>query len=92
MLARCRELELEYCYIAHDDSLFERIDMKSGKREFVLGLDMTYSAKRALRDILAAGDDFNLENGVIVPSLLVDEVELEPKEMIPERKPLIPRP
>ena len=92
LLARCRELELEYCYIAHDDSLFERIDMKSGKREFVLGLDMTYSAKRALRDILAAGDDFNLENGAIVPSLLVDEVELEPKEMIPERKPLIPRP
>lgn len=92
LLARCRELELEYCYIAHDDSLFERIDMKSGKREFVLGLYMTYSAKRALRDILAAGDDFNLENVAIVPSLLVDEVELEPKEMIPEREPLIPRP
>ena len=66
--------------------------MKSGAREFVLGLNMKYSATRALRDILAAGDDFDLKNGSVVPSLLVDEVELEPKEMIPERKPLIPRP
>lgn len=92
LLTRCREQEQEYCYIAHDGSFFERIDMKSGAREFVLGLNMKYSATRALRDILAAGDDFDLKNGSVVPSLLVDEVELEPKEMIPERKPLIPRP
>ena len=37
-------------------------------------------------------EHFDLKNGSVVPSLLVDEVELEPKEMIPERKPLIPRP
>lgn len=92
MLERCRELKLEYGYIYHGSKLFERIYVESGKRDFVIGLDMEYLRARSLLDILAGGDDSVASDWVVSPSLLVDEVELNSKEMIPERKPLIPRP
>ena len=53
---------------------------------------MEYLRARSLLDILAGGDDSVASDWVVSPSLLVDEVELNSKEMIPERKPLIPRP
>ena len=92
LLERCREWEVDSCYIAHNFDSFERIDMKTGKRAFVLGLDLRHSYERSLRDILAVGDDFSVKSQMVVPSLLLEEVEIINKEQIPSRAPYIPRP
>ena len=47
---------------------------------------------RALRDILAAGDESDVYSNVITPALLVDEIELLPSDRRPDRKPFIARP
>ena len=65
LLARCREQELEYCYIFHvfpgqagADKLAtaERIYTKDGHKEPVYGLEWTEVGSSSLRDIWAAGD------------------------------------
>ncbi len=65
LLQRCRELELEYCYILqefpHEDTktvnLAERIYTRDGRREPVFGLKIAEPSTRSLRDILAAGQE-----------------------------------
>ena len=92
LLARCKELDLEYCYIKND-SVFERIYTKDGRKEWIIGLNEIHKTERSLRDILAAGGKKEIVNGyMVVPSLLVDEVELEPQDRKPDRKPLVPKP
>lgn len=97
LLSRCKELELDYCYIVPNmsgkDAMIERIYTADGHKEPVTGLEISNLTTRALRDILAAGDDSSdLYGNVIVPSLLVDEIELLPSDRRPDRKPFIARP
>ena len=96
LLSRCKELELDYCYIVPNmrgkDAMVERIYTADGHKEPVTGLEVSNLTTRALRDILAAGDDSDLYSNVIVPSLLVDEIELLPSDRRPDRKPFIARP
>ena len=108
LLDRCRELDLEYGYIVESmpnvtDELpnITRLYVKDGRKEQVYGAKLQNFTSRSLRDILAAGDDetiFNLPEGAdparsfIVPSLLVDEVELVPTGKHPDRKPFVSRP
>lgn len=69
LLSRCRELELEYCYIltrfpavgssqqTGTVNAAERIYTKDGRKEPVFGVKITGLTTRSLRDILAAGAD-----------------------------------
>ncbi len=96
LLSRCKELELDYCYIVPEiggsGTVVQRIYTADGHKEPVTGLEISNLTTRALRDILAAGDDSDLYSNVIVPSLLVDEIELLPSDRRPDRKPFIARP
>ncbi len=108
LLQRCRELELDYCYVVWDVSsgltdvnLAERLYTKDGRREAVFGMKTDELGPRALRDILAAGQeeavvptrDVGWRNiSLITPALLVDEVELIPTEKQPDRKPFVSKP
>ena len=112
LLARCRELELDYCYILKEFpvsaswanstiNIAERIYTKDGRREPVFGLKVSELSTRSLRDILAAGDDaelFDMTDAeyrpytLVVPSLVVDELELLPSDKKADRKPFVPKP
>ena len=95
LLSRCKELELDYCYMVSDmgkGHLAQRIYTLDGHKEPVTGLEVSNLTTRALRDILAAGEDSELYNDIITPSILVDEIELLPSDRRPDRKPFIPRP
>lgn len=94
LLARCKELNLEYCYIKQSaPNLLERIYTKDGHKEYVVGLKEVNMSARVLRDILAVGGKPELyDRHIVIPSMLVDEVELEPQDRKPGRKPLIPKP
>lgn len=98
LLARCKELGLPYCYISEELG-FQRIYTHDGHKEWVVGLYEREWNVRSLRDILAAGDDSTIiqksyidANTIITPSLLVDEVDLKPRDRHPDRKPLIEKP
>ena len=92
LMERCKELELPYCYIARGDS-FRRVYTDDGHEEWVVGLYESNWTSRSLRDILAAGSDFELgDYNVITPSILVDEIELMSEDRRPERKPFIDKP
>ena len=107
LLARCRELGLEYGYILHDglrqgsNALsVERIYTADGRKEAVLNLkwDGNFFTQRDLRSVLAVGgkselvDDYWDMPVVVTPSILLSEVELVPKEHKPHRLPFISRP
>lgn len=96
LLARCKELELDYCYIVPNmggtGTMVQRIYTADGRKEPVTGLEVSNLTTRALRDILAAGDDSDVYSNVITPALLVDEIELLPSDRRPDRKPFIARP
>ena len=95
LLTRCRELELEYCYIAHTTRDFERVYTKDGHKERIVGLRDTNLSARSLRDIEAAGGKRELFLGtpnVVTPSLLVNEIEVLPKDRKPGRKPFVVKP
>ena len=104
LLARCRELGLEYGYILHEpnpsgDLGIERIYTKDGRKETVLNLkwDGNFFTQRDLRSVLAVGGKAklaeNFYNKVIVtPSVLMSEVELVPQEHKPHRQPFIAKP
>lgn len=94
LLARCKELKLPYCYILHENGI-QRIYTQDGRKEWVVGLAyaLNMASTRPLRDILAVGGKRKLVNGnIVIPSILVDEIELEPLDRKPNRKPLIPKP
>ncbi|MBR3604086.1 MAG: hypothetical protein IKL48_05400 [Elusimicrobiaceae bacterium] len=67
LLQRCRELELEYCYIIPSSfeywrgkglpELVQRIYTKDGRKEAVNGLEIEGLSARSLRSILAAGKE-----------------------------------
>lgn len=64
LLARCRELELEYCLTADDVNgpggvqlSFQKIYTKDGRKEPVYGVTFNNLTARTLRDISAAGGD-----------------------------------
>ncbi len=95
LLARCQELELEYCYIAHTSNDFERVYTKDGHKERIVGLEDANLSARSLRDIEAAGGSRKVFLGwpiLITPSLLVNEVEVLPRDRKPGRKPFIAKP
>ena len=66
LLQRCKELDLEYCYIIASSfdywkgegwpELVERIYTQDGRKEAVTGLELAGLSARSLRNILAAGD------------------------------------
>ncbi len=67
LLAKCRALELEYCYILPvfpamqknktDVLMAQKIYSSDGHKETVYGLQLSDLTPRSLRDIVAAGDD-----------------------------------
>lgn len=109
LLTRCRELEMEYCYLidtlpmgnyTENYTSVLRIYTKDGRIEPVNGLSVQSLTGRALRDILAAGDDAQVFHSyessapasIVVPSLLLEELELSPIDLKPDRKPFLKRP
>lgn len=115
LLEKCRALELEYCYIlpvfpAKKDQTAllyaTRLYSQDGHKETVYGLKLNELTPRALRDIVAAGDDPHVvhspvgpyENpnfptqSVVTPSLLIEEMELVPDDIKPDKKPFVKRP
>ena len=66
LLQRCKELDLEYCYIISSSFDYwkgegwpesvQRIYTQDGRKESVTGLNLTGLSARSLRNILAAGD------------------------------------
>ncbi len=104
LLSRCRELNLPYGYILHDDSPsgdlgIERIYTADGRKETVLNLkwDGNFASPRDLRNVLAVGGKSELVSNfsdkvIITPSILLQEAELVPQEHKPHRKPFLARP
>ncbi len=104
LLARCRELGLEYGYILYNadpagDLGIERIYTKDGRKETILDLtwDGNFFTQRDLRAVRAVGGEmqvaFNFGDEVLIaPSVLMDEVELVPQEHKPHRAPFVSRP
>jgi len=103
LLALCREQELEYGYIVHSWqgrvglNMAERIYTADGHREPVYGLIAEQeNDMRALRDIVAAGDNSEVfsagDFAIVAPSLLINEIELKPVERDPDRPHLVPMP
>lgn len=106
LLSRCRELELEYCYVLTNFSsgainAAHRIYTKDGRKEPAFGVKITGLTTRSLRDILAAGSDeevtyvrdsYDRPLSVVTPSLLVDEIEILPDEKKADRKPFVAKP
>ncbi len=106
LLEKCRALELEYCYILHDNPLnnyMERIYTADGHKEPVdqLKYESGFTA-RSLRDIVAAGDTPEVfpnsptvwlgHRAIVTPALLVEEMELVPVQALPDKKPFLPMP
>lgn len=107
-LSVCRDWELEYCYQidAYDDAAGNlvnrawRVYAKDGRKVPAFGLDLRNVYARSLRDIIAAGDNqevtyFHLSYGystVVAPSLLLEEVEILPSDVKPEKPPFISKP
>ena len=105
---RCQELEMEYCYlmevlpIGNATSYYTaiwRVYTEDGYKEPADGLKIQGLTARTLRDIIAAGDDYQairlsspMDSSIIIPSLLIEEMELIPTTIRPDRKPFLPRP
>ncbi len=101
LLERCRELDLEYCYIFDsfprggngEAVLAERIYTKDGRREPVYGLSLDGLGARSLRDIRAAGSDLKavtVANGQssAAVSVVTPSVLVDEVELSPtQRKP-----
>lgn len=113
LLERCRELGLPYGYILYDFpeenggvvSRAMRIYTDSERREMVYGLRLSNLTTRALRDIMAAGEQTRSiwldtdsvfkglpTQSISSPSLLVDEIEFIPTDQKPDKKPFVPKP
>lgn len=107
-LAVCRDWELEYCYQidAYDDAHGNlvnrawRVYAKDGRKVPAFGLDLRNVYSHSLRDIVAAGDNqevtyFHRPYGystVVAPSLLLEEVEILPFDVKPDKPPFISKP
>lgn len=103
LLQRCRDLELDYCYILPrfpalgggqgELSFAWRIYSKDGHKEPVYGLRLTGVTTRSLRDILAAGDDVEVSyfvdgNTRVASSVVAPSLVVDEIEILPtQRKP-----
>lgn len=103
LLSRCRELELEYCYILPRFPTISggqgelgfawRIYSRDGHKEPVYGLRLTGVTTRSLRDILAAGDNaevsYFIDNASLIPfSVVAPAIVVDEIEILPtQRKP-----
>ncbi len=103
LLQRCRDLELDYCYILPRFPAISggqgevgfgwRIYSKDGHKEPVYGLRLTGVTTRSLRDILAAGDDAAVSyfvdgNTLISSSVVAPSLVVDEIEILPtQRKP-----
>lgn len=112
LLDYCRELDLEYCYIVNALNVSvsgresagvsaTRVYVKDGRKEPVYGLKLKNLTPRALRDIMAAGNDsrpvhqvdgYGVPQTLVSPSLLVEELELVPNGVQPDKKPFVSQP
>lgn len=107
-LAVCQDWELEYCYQIDvyeniNDSLVNRawrVYAQDGRKVPAFGLDLRNLYSRSLRDIIAAGDDkeviyFQRAYGpstIVSPSLLLEEIEILPSDVKPDKPPFIDKP
>lgn len=96
LLAKCRDMEMDYCYIVRTlpEPVAQRIYTADGHKETIFGLRASGITTRALRDIIGAGDNYQVTNGgrIITPSLLVEELEFVPITDEPEKAPFVPKP
>lgn len=109
LLARCRALGLDYCYIADGVGAagktfgfsLQKIYVSDGRKEPVYGAKLQNLTPRSLRDIAAAGadeavfnfqDDAQLFRSLVTPSLLVEEIEIVPDDVQPEKPALVSQP
>lgn len=100
LLDRCRELELEYCYIFSsfpslnngqgEMPFAERIYTKDGHKEPAYGLRLEGVTPRSLRDVIAAGDDaeaFSVQDGGGVNlSVVAPSVIVDEMEVMPSQR------
>ena len=107
-LAVCQDWELEYCYQIDvyeniNGSLVNRawrVYAQDGRKVPAFGLDLRNLYSRSLRDIIAAGDDkeviyFQRAYGpstIVSPSLLLEEIEILPSDVKPDKPPFIDKP
>jgi predicted Zn-dependent protease len=75
------------------------VEAKSGRITLVRDLDMVGTPLALMENILKAGDDVQVHSmayagpvSVVVPSLLLQDVELQRSEAKPERAPVLPPP
>lgn len=97
-LEKCKEQEMEYCYImdekADGNILLERVYPQDGRKEWVLG-NVSGADLRSLRSISAAADDLQVwQSGgnVVAPSIILEELTIDPISAKPSRKPFVPFP
>lgn len=107
-LAVCRDWELEYCYQidAYEDDNGNlvnrawRVYAEDGRKVPAFGLDLRNLYSRSLRDIIAAGGNKEVtyfqgsygDATVVAPSLLLEEAEILPSDVKPEKPPFIDKP
>lgn len=116
LLEKCRALELEYCYILSEFPSMKqnqtdlisakRIYSADGHKETVYGLKVSDLTPRALRDIVAAGNDSDVTyvqplryggdflpmQSIVAPSLLLEELELVPDDKKADKAPFVKKP
>lgn len=84
--------------------LVYRVDVKTGKRTLVRGADIVGTPLLSIKNIVAAGDDYKVQNGycgsesgfvptsMVAPSVLVRQLELQRSAAKPSRPPILPSP
>lgn len=96
LLGKCRDMELEYCYIIKSlpVPIAQRIYTADGHKEDVFGLKLSALTPRTLRDIIGAGNNYEVTdvNRMVAPSLLLEELEFVPDTEEPEKPPFVPKP
>jgi hypothetical protein len=106
LMELCRQRELPYGYYVEtlgpgrSPRLLFKIDAKDGHEELVRGASFGDLDARALRnDLIAAGDDVNVENrvlniphSIVNPSLLFDELEVKRANASKDKLPEYPAP
>lgn len=100
LLERCKALGLEYGYILHGWSgrtpsaiHTERVYV-DGRREFVHNIEFEndFFTQRDLRAVLAVGGKQEITGSLVVPSVLMQEMEMVPRDIKGARPPFVPRP
>jgi TldD protein len=82
-----------------------KIDVETGQTDLIRGLDFASITPRILRDIVATGDEHYIYNflhrdiegnvypmSVITPAVLIEEVDMETREVKPKKLPILEHP